>query len=166
MSDDIVIEIAEGPTLDVAAARLLAHAEIATNSGAIATTEGAGGTDVTGLSVDVDCDGGPITIVARGLVLYTSTAASQSATIRVLEATTEIERDAIQAVNATNPFAHLGKILICRRLTPSAGVHTYKINAFITGGTSVILLGSDLSTPNYGNRQHFNLDVYTATLTT
>jgi hypothetical protein len=135
----------------------LAHAELKTSASAITALEAAGGADVVGLSIDVTSDGTPIVLSFDGIVTVAGTAAGQLAAIRILEGANEIQR--VLLCTVLNGTTFLSTFKRCR-ITPTAGLHTYKINAFIVNATSVTLTGSDASTPNAGNRNYFNFDAY------
>lgn len=129
--------------LDTPDAGLLAWAQIKANSAVVTALEGAGGTDITGLSIAVTCDGNPIVLTLDGYASVISGSGIQYAVVRIMEGTTEIVRTALTAA-ATG--THFVPARLRARITPSAGSHTYKVNLFRITATSVMLAGSDTGT--------------------
>lgn len=143
--------------LDSRVPDLLAYAEIKANSAVVTALEGAGGTDIIGLSIDVLCDGSPIYLAMDGYAGIVGGAAVQYAVGRIMEGTQEIQRQI-----ATSPVAGTHYVPLSKkaRITPTAGLHTYKINLFRITATSIMLAGSDTGS----NQSGFSLSASRAPL--
>jgi hypothetical protein len=139
------------------APRLLAHAEIRADSAGVTATEAGGGTDIIGLSLTVDSDGSPIWLSFEGLAAVDGAAGVTYAVVRIMEGAAEVQRQTL-----TSPVDALHILPAAKRvrITPTAGLHTYKINCFVITATSITLSAKDTAT----TKHYFNFDASTAPL--
>lgn len=136
-------------------AKLLAWAEIKANSAVVTAAEGAGGTDITGLSIQVDSDGTPIVLKIDGYVSIIGPTGITYAVARIMEGTSEIQRTVVTSPTAGTHFVPLTK---SARVFPTVGLHTYKVNFFKITATSIMAAGSDTTS----NQTAFSLSASTA----
>lgn len=109
------------------------YAQVTSGGNITATVEASADTLITGASVTYD---GSTVVIIEAYFLGLASPSGQTAYLLLFDGSTSLGYIAQGMVNL-NPTVY-----VRRRLTPSAGAHTYSIRAITTGGTATFTAGA------------------------